>query len=269
MPVLAHLSDLHLGASLRIDVVAGQIVECLERHLVDHVVVTGDVTHSGSRAEYDRFKALFAPLLEADRVTVVPGNHDCGGDDIASELLPDGLRVHGRALRGLYLVSIDSTAPHNRFASFFSHGEVCAHVLECLNRALGRAPRGDLCAILLHHHPVQLPEESFVERFATFMGWPNASELTLGEDLLRLALGRCDLVLHGHRHVPREHQIAAQSPRPLGIFNAGSSTALGRFRVFRHEAGRLLGPPEWRAAWPEAAPASARASARLEFRERG
>ena len=52
--------------------------------------------------------------------------------------------------------------------------------------------------------------------------------------------GRCDLVLHGHRHVPRARTLFADDARPLGLYNAGCTPALGRFRVFAHAGGRLL-----------------------------
>jgi 3',5'-cyclic-AMP phosphodiesterase len=245
MSTLAHLSDLHLGASESHDWAAAELVCALLREQVDHVVVTGDVTHAGTEREYLRFQRLFAPLLLEGRLTVVPGNHDCGADDVAARMLPEGKRVDVEETSDLYLVRIDSTAPHNREASYRSHGDVCARVLADVDAALAGAPPEKLCALLMHHHPVHLPEESFVERFATFMGWPHASELALGEDLLRLALGRCDLALHGHRHVPRELHIAAESTRPLRVFNAGSSTQLRRFRVFEQREGALLGEPSW------------------------
>ena len=34
-------------------------------------------------------------------------------------------------------------------------------------------------------------------------------------------------------------------PRPLGLYNAGCTPSLGRFRVFAHAAGRLCGAPGW------------------------
>ena len=33
--------------------------------------------------------------------------------------------------------------------------------------------------------------------------------------------------------------------RPLGLFNAGSSTELCAYRVFTHVGGRLVGAPSW------------------------
>ena len=45
------------------------------------------------------------------------------------------------------------------------------------------------------------------------------------------------------RHVPTSFVVPG--PRPLQVFNAGSSTELGRFRVFHHRGRELLGPARW------------------------
>ena len=70
--------------------------------------------------------------------------------------------------------------------------------------------------------------------------------------------GRCDLVLHGHRHIRRGARLFGP-PRPMHVFNAGSSTELGRVRVFAHDGrGALLGGQLWLdipAPWDDAAEA--------------
>jgi hypothetical protein len=99
--------------------------------------------------------------------------------------------------------------------------------------------------VTLHHHPLPLPEETLPELLATRVGLPYATELRHGHALLTRLRGRCDLVLHGHRHVPRAATLWPRDERPLGLYNAGCSPALGRFRIFAHAAGRLLGAPGW------------------------
>ena len=76
-----------------------------------------------------------------------------------------------------------------------------------MDAAIAAAPREALTVILLHHHVLPLPEESFPERLATRLGWPHAAELALGAELVSRVQGRCDLILHGHRHVPREFDL--------------------------------------------------------------
>ena len=39
--------------------------------------------------------------------------------------------------------------------------------------------------------------------------------------------------------------LFGEDPRPLSMFNAGSSTELGHVRLFRHLQGRLVAPPMW------------------------
>ncbi len=256
---LAHLSDLHLGRCNSDIPRARALVEKLLVEGIGHVVVTGDITAHGRLTEWATFRELFAPLGRTGRLTVVPGNHDRGTDDAASQMMK-GARVRVRRRPGLYLVRIDSTAPHNR-VPFRSHGEVCATTLAQIDAALDRAPPDALVGLVLHHHPVPLPVEGIGEWFAHLFGWPHASELKLGRKLLARALGRCDVVLHGHRHVPRHFEAYADNGRRLDVYNAGSSTELQAARIFRHAGGRVVEEPRWlhlssRAPrWATAAPA--------------
>jgi len=245
MPIrtLAHLSDLHLDLTPASDASARALVEALQAGHVDHAVVTGDLTHQGSRTEYARFQELFAPLLDTGRLTIIPGNHDRPGEDVGGAWL-EGHKVRAVERPGLFLVCVDSTGEHNR-NYFASHGELTRDTLDQVDAALDTAPVDALVAVLLHHHVLPLPEESFPERLATRMGWPHASELPLGAELVTRAQGRCDLVLHGHRHRPNDCLLDTAEGRPLRVFNAGSSTDLGRFRVFGHSEGRLVGDPVW------------------------
>src|SRR3954468_4085821 len=100
--MLAHLSDLHHGRTLEDETRATQLCRALVEIGVDHVVVTGDITHRGRRRELALFERAFAPLLEAGAVTVVPGNHDRLGEDLDQEIMP-GARVQTSATGGLYI----------------------------------------------------------------------------------------------------------------------------------------------------------------------
>jgi 3',5'-cyclic AMP phosphodiesterase CpdA len=214
---------------------------------VDHVVVSGDITHRGRREEYARFRQVFHPLLRSGRMTVVPGNHDRLGDDVRMEMT-GGLRVARRLADGLCIVTVDSTAPHNR-SWLASHGEVSEDELGRVEALLDDAPRGTLKVIALHHHPLPLPEDTLSERLVTRLGSQNGRQLPIGPQLVRRLCGSCDLVLHGHRHIPRELLLCAnERPRLLRIVNAGSSTTLGMVRVFTHANGRLRTDPYWLSA---------------------
>jgi 3',5'-cyclic AMP phosphodiesterase CpdA len=248
MRTLAHLSDLHLGRSQATLEAAIGLRDALDEGAVDHVVVTGDVTHRGRRGELDLFFDLFGRLIEAGRLSVVPGNHDRLGDDCGQRLMR-GDRVEVARADGLYLVRVDSTGPHNRFL-LAGHGDLCTRVLQLIDRALDGAQPGELVVLAMHHHLLPAPEEMLSEVVANWLGLPSARELELGRALLERVRGRCDLVLHGHRHVPRSHSFFTDGPRPLGLYNAGSTTEIGRMRLFTHARGRLDGPPEWMFALP-------------------
>lgn len=234
---LAHLSDLHLGAGSRTHVMAQRATGDLLRRGVDHVVVTGDLTHRGRKEEYEAFLEVFAPLVARGRVTIVPGNHDRPGDDVARWMM-DGRRVHVEQHPGLYLVKLDSTGPHNRLL-WQGHGLVTPGDLQALDVALAQAPQDALVVVLMHHHPYPLPEEGTLEWLSAVAGLPYAAELHCGSALLNVVTHRVDLLLHGHRHVPSERYIAC-GRQGLTLFNAGSSTALGRFRIIEHQAGRIV-----------------------------
>lgn len=240
---LLHLSDLHLGRGAADVQHARAFVERVAREDVDHVVVTGDVTNRGRHEELLLFREIFAPLAASGRLTVVPGNHDRLGHDVAAELR-EGPRVQTRTTHGLHLVRFDSTGPHNR--SWLSgHGAMSMTDIHQITEALDAAPAGHLAVLLLHHHPLPLPEDNTAELLSAWLGWRWTAELDLGWTLLRTTAGRCDLVLHGHRHRPRAFRLFEDGPRPLQLFNAGSSTELGAARLFAHDDGRLLGAPLW------------------------
>jgi 3',5'-cyclic AMP phosphodiesterase CpdA len=241
---LGHLSDLHLGRSDSTSRAAIALCEAVLRADLDHVVVTGDVTHRGRSSELALFHRIFEPLLAARRLTVVPGNHDRLGDDLGRRIMGTDQRVDVVRADGIALVRVDSTGAHNRFL-LTGHGSIRDAQLAEIDAALAAIPAGILRVVLLHHHVLPLPEETLPERIATSLGWPFATELARGLELVARVQAHCDLILHGHRHVPRATEGGASAFGRLGIYNAGASTSLGRVRVFAHHGGALLGPPEW------------------------
>ena len=258
---LAHISDLHLGRDAAASSAAEALCEALLAANVDAVLVTGDVTHRGRRAELACFERIFAPL--APRLLVVPGNHDRLGDDAGAALMA-GSRVQAEQRGGLWAVRVDSTAHHNR-SLIASHGALDAEDLAALDAALDAAPPRALTAVMLHHHLLPLPEESLGEHLAALLGWPHADEVAGGEELVEELRGRCDLVLHGHRHRAAEVTVPARAGRALRVLNAGATPELGRARLITHEAGQVLAErwlaiaPRRRSAVGAAAPARAAA----------
>jgi len=101
-----------------------------------------------------------------------------------------------------------------------------------------------MVVLALHHHLLPLPDEHAVERLSAFLGWPFTAELERGRELLDRLHGRCGLVLHGHRHIPRGVRVHDERGE-VRIYNAGSSTLLGGVRIFEHAGGRLVNGPWW------------------------
>jgi Icc protein len=235
---LVHVSDLHLGRDARTSAAVRRLAATIASAEVDAVLVTGDLTHRGRAGELAAFEEAFAPLLDAGRVVVVPGNHDRAGDDVGAGMMV-GARVGVADFPGVHVVRVDSTAPHNR-SLIAAHGLLSDRDLGDLDAALDEAPPGALSVVMLHHHVLPLPAEDLAERLSGWLGWPNAEELAAGRELLARARGRCDLVLHGHRHVPALVHPYPRDVRPLAVVNAGCSPDLGRARVFLHEGGRVV-----------------------------
>lgn len=244
---LAHVSDLHIGKSVETERRAIGIRDALLAAGVDHVVITGDLTHRGRMGELAVFWRIFSVFRDQERLTIIPGNHDCLGDDV-SDAIQDGPRVSVSHAPGLHLVRFNSTGPHNR-NWLTGQGAMNSEDIHAIERAAGTAARGDVVAVLLHHHVLPLPADHAAERLSEWFGWPYAGELQGGTALVAALRGRCDLILHGHRHTPRQSTFFREETRPLSIFNAGSSTELGRVRVFCHDEGALMSEPGWLSTW--------------------
>ncbi len=237
MKTIAHVSDLHVGRDTETDASVAALCTALVDAGVDDVLLTGDVTHRGRVDELATFQRVFAPLSK--RLIVVPGNHDRLGDDAARAVMT-GARVQVELRPGLFVIRLDSTAPHNR-RLIDSHGELTPRDIMDVETLVASAPSGALIVLMLHHHLLPLPEDHVGERLASFLGWPNAGELELGRVLVDRLRDRCDLVLHGHRHAASEHALLPRSGRALHILNAGSTPELGRVRLVTHAEGRVVG----------------------------
>jgi Icc protein len=240
--MLAHLSDLHMGRSPEDDAQAEQLARALVELGIDHVLVTGDITHKGRTREWELFQETFAAFFATGRITTVPGNHDRLGDDLGDTIMP-GARVQSVLHDGLHVIRVNSTGDHNR-SWIAGHGLLLAEDIDAVDAALDETPRDHLTVIALHHHVVPLPEEHAAERLSFLSGWPFTAELSRGRELLDRLRGRCGLVLHGHRHVPRGVRLQ-EGMHTVRIFNAGSSTILGGARIFEHAAGVLVNSPWW------------------------
>jgi 3',5'-cyclic-AMP phosphodiesterase len=149
--LLAQLSDLHLGARWegvdpqpRLETVI-EAVRALPNP-VDAAVVTGDISDSGSEADYLLARRLLEGL-EAP-VHVLPGNHDLRGPLRRAFELPgegDDPVDYSADVGELRLVAFDSIVPGQ------DPGAFSPEQLSWLGRELGREPERP--TLLAMHHP--------------------------------------------------------------------------------------------------------------------
>lgn len=223
---IAHLSDLHLGASAATERAARKLAATLRDDRPEVVIVSGDVTHRGRRQEAALFHDIFA---EFDPI-VVPGNHDRLGE-VEQVFMQQRVALTHR--EGVSVLRIDSTGPHNA-AMRTPQGLVTDADLNAIASALDAMPAGVLRVATLHHHPIFLPEDGFWEKVGGWLRVTRVEELHCGRELLALLDGRCDLVLSGHRHVAHHHRVGS-----LHVLTGGSATELGRYRTVTHDKGVL------------------------------
>jgi 3',5'-cyclic AMP phosphodiesterase CpdA len=202
--VVAHLSDLHLGAHVPASVAA--LADEVAAFHPDLTVVTGDHTMRARPREFlqavDLIDKLPQPRL------IVPGNHDLPlisplrmtapyaryrrwlGDDNVVVRLP-----------GLTALGINSM-PRWRWKS----GRVTRDQTLSVRKELGHSPSGHLRLLALHHPPFAGGLERLVGR----------TRLTAA-----LQTARVDLVLAGHTHVP---SVRRSGSGPLVVI-AGTATS--------------------------------------------
>jgi Icc protein len=72
MQLLGHLSDLHVGRSQRVDQRAAGLCQMLLERAVDHVVVSGDLTHRGLRRELARLGHVRVFMHRGGRLVGTP-----------------------------------------------------------------------------------------------------------------------------------------------------------------------------------------------------
>lgn len=220
---LAHLSDFHLLAPRdRPDwrlrwIAAGRPIDVEGRYRravralkhaasADVVILTGDLTETGSAAQFGAFAgALEESGLDPDQVVLLPGNHDRYGIEDGWERALDGplarFRHAARVDRGVFLArgglrltALDVT----RWQGFIrSTGFFTASVQRHLTVSLRRVDDEKHHAVVALHHP---PQRHPVPAWH----WVNGLD---GTDGLYATLGaRPRSLLHGHIHRDRRHR---------------------------------------------------------------
>jgi 3',5'-cyclic AMP phosphodiesterase CpdA len=205
-------------------------LEFLTRSLLaeqaDQILVTGDLTHIGLADEIRVARTWLESLGAADRVMLVPGNHDLMAGDswgAASNTWGDYLHLDTRQAG----VSVQDAFPIIReFPEVAIIGVSSAHPTPILMASgslgsgqLGRLEdlaeqvrkRGKFCCLMIHHPPIP----GIVGRRRALA---DAAQL---ESLLERQ--SIDLVLHGHTH--RNEEIALGGRMIYSTASASSITS--------------------------------------------
>lgn len=232
-------------------------------HSLDHVLLTGDLTHISLEREFEAAAAQLATLGPPDRVFLVPGNHDCyvatdparAWDHWAGYLrgdppsaLPPALAAiatpppeEGRApahgdyptlrLEGrLAMVGLCSAIPTPVFRAGGELGERQRARLEGL---LGWLGDEGYFRVVLIHHPIAAGSE------------PARRALWDGQ-ALRDVLARtgAELVVHGHKH-RRRLNVVPGPERDVPIVGVPSSSEVGSKpgKLAQYHLYRVTGEP--------------------------
>lgn len=177
----------------------------------DHLVITGDLTEDGALAQYE----VLAEVLErsgipAERITLVPGNHDAYGTAVPWEAALAGplarwaptSRVGAAAwLDDAVILPVSSAVPQTFLRS---SGRVERDALSYVDELAAGEPGRPV--ILAQHHPPYAVMHQWVH------GLLNHGEVT------GLLESRANVsVVHGHIHRRKERGLTADGP--LRIFS--------------------------------------------------
>jgi Icc protein len=213
--VIAQLSDLHCGSMYYREDLAAVAVEEVNAVGPDVVVVSGDLTDMGFRAEFETARALLDGI-ECERTLVIPGNHDARnvGEVHFEELF--GRRDSELALEGVRILGLDSSEPD------LDNGRVGRERYRWIEDRF--ADPDEFKILALHHHLMPVPGTGRERNVVYDAG-----------DLLRVLTSEgCDLVLCGHKHVPNVWRL-----EDMFIVNAGTACCM-RLRGRTHPCYNLI-----------------------------
>jgi 3',5'-cyclic AMP phosphodiesterase CpdA len=258
---LAHLSDIHYLARFHVPLhrflnkritgyvnlrflrsfqhdsgMLDQVVEALRAARPDHLAITGDLTNLSLGIEFAELRHLLEGLdMPADRITVVPGNHDRytrGADRdhrmmayLAPYMSSDAATTDPfpvvRLRDGVALLGLDTALSRPPLVAGGRIGR------EQMDRVAKTLSRDDVCrcfpVLLLHHPPFRRSRNALAPWLNGLSDYP---------DLYRILDGRSALLLHGHLH--RNCYLSRSENGALWqVVGVASATRHGRIRPYR------------------------------------
>jgi 3',5'-cyclic-AMP phosphodiesterase len=229
MTRIAHLSDSHLDGSVAQNARLRHGLNRAAESGADHLLLTGDLTSSGKRAEFEELAGCLAGWPSA-RVTMVAGNHDGEPSNWTRALSETRLnRFRSTSLPGTVtdlgdatIVAVSSQAAR-RAPIFKAQGTVNPHHLRALGAVAASNPQK--CVIGAMHHGPQWntlqPFDGITNRasvLATLRAAPNLF-ICCGHDHRVLDLGRVFTAAS-----------VAEHDDPLRIYEIQGSTLVPTYR---------------------------------------
>jgi len=214
MQTIIHLSDLHVGRDKTVeDKLEHLFSEIAQTHPGTPVLITGDLTDSASKGQFQKARTLLTGLAQTNPILAVPGNHDYAWKGIVAKFRPNAwknwIRYLGSPLGwdrpevpwletghdpsgvdglGLWkfgdivFFGVDSGDPRDKVKTS------CGYISEKLASALAqklKKHKEKTRIVMLHHHP--------------FIHSTNLK--LIGADRFKEAVsGNCEILLFGHKH---------------------------------------------------------------------
>jgi Icc protein len=196
---IAQLSDLHCGSPHFVPSLLERAIVEVNELQPDLVIVSGDLTADGFRAEYETARE-YLDGIDCEHVLVIPGNHDSRNVGYVHFEELFGERRSELHLKGVSILAVDSTEPD------LDHGLIGRGRYPWIEERFA-AHEAFLRIFVLHHHLLPVPgtgrERNVVH--------------DAGDTLECLLRADVHLVLSGHKHVPY-----AWALENLFVVNAGT-----------------------------------------------
>ena len=146
---IAQLSDIHCGTPSFVPSLLDRAIVEVNELEPDVVVVSGDLTGDGYRAEYELARE-YLDKIDCERMIVIPGNHDSRNVGYVHFEELFGARRSELHLDGVSILAVDSTEPD------LDNGLIGRGRYEWIEERFG-ANEAFLRIFVLHHHLLPVP----------------------------------------------------------------------------------------------------------------
>ena len=200
----------------------------LRAHAPDHLALTGDLANVSLTGEWRSALAWIDGCgLEADAISVIPGNHDAYVQSVVasreferlfaaymtSDLPREADYPYVQLRDELALIGVSSSVATGDLGAWGMIGEA---QLARLEAALAAPEVGGKTRVVLIHHPPVLHKDGEKRNLRD-----------RGALASVLARAGAELVLHGHDHEDQRAELRGPGGRPIPVIGAGSASYTG------------------------------------------